>query len=109
MRVDYTPEGIRLPEIDLWLDPDVPVPAAWLSHAHSDHARGIHDTVIATSITAQIYRHRWPLPPERSQQVFTLNPNQSMEWNGAALTSRQAAHILGAAQLLVEFQGERLV
>jgi len=109
MRVEYTADGIYLPDIGLWLDPRLPVPAAWLSHAHSDHARGLHDSVIATPITAQIYRHRWPLPPDRSQQVFTLVPNQSMDWNGATLTARQAAHILGAAQLLVEYQGERLV
>jgi Cft2 family RNA processing exonuclease len=109
MRVDFKPEGIHLPAMDLWLDPRVPVPAAWLSHAHSDHARGLHDTVIATAITAQLYRHRWPLPPGRPQQVITLNPNQSMQWNGATLTARQAAHILGAAQLLVEYEGERLV
>ena len=32
-----------------------------------------------------------------------------MEWNGARLTSFPASHIFGAAQLLVEFRGERLV
>jgi len=109
MRVEYMPDGIFLPDIGLWLDPDVPVPAAWISHAHSDHARGVHDTVIVTAITAQLYRHRWPVPPGRTQQVFPLNPNESMEWNGATLTARRAAHILGAAQLLVEYQGERLL
>ncbi len=109
MRVDFTPDGIYLPAIDLWLDPRSPVPAAWISHAHSDHARGIHETVLSTRITAELYRHRWPLPAQRQQTMLTLNPNESMEWRGAILTARQAAHILGAAQLLVEFQGERLV
>ena len=109
MNAECKPEGNFLPAIDLWLGPRVPVPSDWLSHAHSDHDRGLHDTVIATTITAQIYRHRRPLPPGRTQQVFTLNPHQSMEWNGATLTARQAAHILGAAQIEIEFQGERLV
>ncbi|MFN0102269.1 MAG: MBL fold metallo-hydrolase RNA specificity domain-containing protein [Bryobacteraceae bacterium] len=109
MRVDYLPEGIFLPAIDLWLDPRVPVPSAWLSHAHSDHARGLHQTVIATGITAQIYRHRWPLPVDRTQRTIHVNPGQSIEWNGATLTVRQAAHILGAAQLVVDHQGERLI
>jgi Cft2 family RNA processing exonuclease len=109
MRVDFRPEGIHLPEIKLWLDPAMPTPAAWLSHAHSDHARGLHETVIATSITAKIYRHRWPLEPGASQQTLLLDPLQSISWNGATLTCYQAAHILGAAQLLVEYQGERLV
>lgn len=109
MQVEYSPDGIYLPAIGLWLDPRATVPAAWLSHAHSDHARGLHQTVIASAITAQLYRHRWPLPAGRQQQTLLLNPNQSIEWNGATLTARQASHILGAAQLLVEYQGERLV
>lgn len=109
MRVDYSSEGIFLPAIGLWLDPRVPVPAAWLSHAHSDHARGLHDTVIATPATARLYRHRWPLPAGRTQQVHTLSPGETLEWNGARLTPLQAAHILGAAQLLVEHEGERLI
>lgn len=109
MRVDFTPDGIHLPAIDLWLDPRSPVPAAWLSHAHSDHARGLHGTVIATSITAALYRHRWPLPEGCFQTVHVLNPGESMDWNGARLTARRAAHILGAAQICVDYQGERLV
>ena len=32
-----------------------------------------------------------------------------MEWRGARLTAYPASHIVGAAQLLVEFQGERIV
>jgi Cft2 family RNA processing exonuclease len=109
MRVDFTPEGILLPDLDLWLDPRHPVPNAWLSHAHSDHARGLHQSVIATAITARLYRHRWPLPDGRTQEVLTLDPGSSLEWRGATLTALPAAHILGAAQLLVEFQGQRLV
>jgi len=109
MRVDFLPAGFHLPEIDLWLDPREPVPSAWLSHAHSDHARGLHNTAIATAITSQLYRHRWPLAAGRTQQLLTLDPGHSMDWNGARLTALPAAHILGAAQLLVEHNGERLI
>jgi Cft2 family RNA processing exonuclease len=109
MQVEFSPEGIFLPAIGLWLDPRLPVPAAWLSHAHSDHARGLHQTVIATSITAQLYRHRWPLPPNKSQQILFLDPGQSIDFNGATLTARQAAHILGAAQIEIAFHGEVLL
>jgi hypothetical protein len=109
MRVDFTPEGILLPELDLWLDPRHPVPNAWLSHAHSDHARGLHQHRHRHPITARIYRHRWPLPEGRAQDMLVLNPGESIEWRGSVLTARPAAHILGAAQLLVEYGGERLV
>jgi Cft2 family RNA processing exonuclease len=109
MDILFRPEGIHLPAIDLWLDPRTPVDCAWLSHAHSDHARGLHGTVIATRITAGIYRHRWPLPEGRRQEVLRLDPGQTLEFRGARLTALRAAHILGAAQLLIEYNGERTV
>lgn len=109
MEILFRPEGIHIPAIDLWLDPRVPVEHAWLSHAHSDHARGLHRTVIATRITAGIYRHRWPLPEGRTQEVLRLDPGETMEFGGARLTALRAAHILGAAQLLIEYEGERTV
>ena len=56
--VEFKAEGIYLPAIDLWLDPRVPVPSAWLSHAHSDHARGLHQTVIDRKSTRLNSSHR---------------------------------------------------
>lgn len=109
MRVEFRPEGIYLPDIELWLDPSIPVPVAWLSHAHSDHARELHGIAIATRITGAIYRHRWPLLNGEIQDLRVLDPGQSMDWRGARLTAFPAAHILGAAQLLVEHSGERLL
>ena len=109
MEIIFRPEGIHLPALDLWLDPRSPVEHAWLSHAHSDHARGLHRTVIATRITAGLYRHRWPLPAGRTQQVLRLDPGETLEFRGARLTALQAAHILGAAQLLIEYAGQRVV
>ncbi len=109
MEILFRPEGIHVPAIDLWLDPRTAVEHAWLSHAHSDHARGLHRTVIATRITAGIYRHRWPLPEGRTQEVLRLDPGETMEFRGARLTALRAAHILGAAQLLIEYEGERTV
>lgn len=109
MKVAYSSDGIYLPAIDLWLDPQVSKPAAWLSHAHMDHARFYSTTVIGTSVTLEIYRMRWPGDPTHMQSLEALNYHESRDWNGARLTCLPAAHILGAAQLLVEFGGERLV
>ena len=41
--------------------------------------------------------------------MLPLEFGESADWNGAALTAYPASHILGAAQLLIEFRGERLV
>jgi Cft2 family RNA processing exonuclease len=49
---------------------------------------------------------------ENGQSEPTMRPldfGESLEWNGAELTAYPASHILGAAQLLIESRGERLV
>jgi Cft2 family RNA processing exonuclease len=43
------------------------------------------------------------------QNLHPLSYGQSMEWRGATLTAYPASHILGAAQLLIEYRGQRVV
>ena len=107
--IEWRDEGIYLPPLDLWLDPQNTQPTAWISHAHSDHARGLHGTVLATAGTLLLYRLRWPEQAGTPQQLMALAPGVSIDFRGARLTAYPAGHIHGAAQLLVEYGGERLV
>lgn len=109
MDIQFSSEGIYLPAIDLWLDPQVSKPAAWVSHAHSDHARFYSSTLIGTPITLAIYRLRWPEDPAQPQSLQPLAYGESRFWNNARLSCLPAGHILGAAQLLIEYEGERIV
>lgn len=110
MQVDFRENGIYLPEIDLWLDNTEPCSATWISHGHSDHARGCHGRVIGTGATLRIYRMRlWMAENDEAPKMLALNFGESMMWNGARLSAYPASHILGAAQILIEFGGERLV
>lgn len=110
MIVEFRDSGIFLPEIDLWLDNTEPCEATWISHGHSDHARGCHGRAIGTSITLRFYRMRlWLEEEQQEPETIPLEFGETMEWNGAALTAYPASHILGAAQLLIEYRGERLV
>src|SRR3954463_4692908 len=104
MKADYHDAGIYLPEIDLWLDSTEPCAATWISHGHSDHARGCHGIAIGTSTTLRFYRMRLYLQenekgPDRPPFEF----GESMPWNGAKPPAFPAGHILGAAQVLIEF------
>lgn len=107
--IEWRADGIYLRPLDLWLDPQTTKPAAWISHAHSDHARGLHGKVLATGATLSLYRIRWPEKPDVAQELRALQPGTPVEFRGARLTAFPAGHIHGAAQLLVEFAGERLV
>lgn len=107
--IEWHADGIYLRPLDLWLDPQTTKPAAWISHAHSDHARGWHGTVLATAATLALYRVRWPEKPDVTQALQALEPGEAVEFRGARLTALPAGHICGAAQLLVDFAGERLV
>jgi len=103
----FTSHGIHLPAIDLWLDSVEPVAANWISHAHGDHAQPGHGRVWATPPTMHFYLTRFPEASKSSLQEVEFG--EQWEWNGARLTAHRAGHILGAAQLLIEFQGERLL
>lgn len=103
--IEYRDSGIFLPKLNFWLDPQGPVENAWLSHAHSDHARGIHGQVWGTPETLTIYQMRWPGAPVG----IPMNFGEPVEFSGARLTAYPAGHILGAAQLLIEFEGRRTV
>jgi len=106
MRIDFTAQGIHIPEIGLWLDPAVDSDAAWISHAHSDHARGRHNTVLATAETIEFCKLR---SEGHGPFQYPLIFGDAMEWRGARLTALPASHILGAAQLLIEHRGERVL
>ena len=107
MDVHFQPAGIYVSDLDLWLDPADGVEAAWLSHGHSDHARGLHGRAWATPETLDIYGVRWPESVGRDRRA--VGYGEQFEWRGAQCTVLPAGHILGAAQLLIEHGGERLV
>lgn len=107
--IRFTPNGIYVAEIDLWLDSAEVCENSWISHAHSDHARGLHCNVIATPDTLRLYRLRWPEEEDVPQQLVPLPYGSSIEFRGAQLTAYPASHIVGAAQLLIEYRGERIV
>ncbi|MCS7316081.1 MAG: hypothetical protein RMI94_06310 [Bryobacterales bacterium] len=108
MRVEFTGQGIYLADLDLWLDPHHRQRRAWISHAHRDHAGAVHEEVYATAETLALYRiqHGGAL---EGAALRAVPFGQSWELCGARLTAYPAAHVLGAAQLLVQWRGLRLL
>lgn len=110
MVVEFHEAGLFLPQISLWLDSTTACSATWISHGHSDHSGGCHGRVIGTPATLRFYRMRVTAPScEPEPRESPLPYGESLDWHGARLTAYPAGHILGAAQLLIEYLGERLV
>ena len=95
---------LYVPKADLWLDPRKRKRRAFVSHAHGDHI-GRHEQTFATRATAALMRAR--LGP------LAIVELEFGEWrdlgNGSRLRLHPAGHVIGAAQVEIEQDGERLV
>ena len=103
-----TPQGLYCEPGDFHIDPALPVARAIVSHGHSDHARPDHDAVLATPETLAIMQAR--LGEGRAgRQQMPLGYHQPIVQNGVRITLVPAGHVLGSAQVLLEWQGSRIV
>jgi putative mRNA 3-end processing factor len=103
-----TPQGLYCEPGDFFVDPARPVPRAVITHGHSDHARPDHEAVLATPETLAIMRARLGEGRAgRSQQP--LRPGESLDVNGVTVRLVPAGHVLGSAQVVLEWRGSRAV
>lgn len=106
MRV--TPNGLYCEPADLFIDPLRPVARAIITHGHADHARPDHRAVLATPETLAIMRARMGEGRAgRAQQA--VRPGETMMQNGVAIRVEPAGHVLGSAQVVLEWRGGRVV
>ncbi len=103
-----TPQGLYCEPGDFFIDPLRPVPHAVITHGHSDHARPDHDAVLATPETLAIMRARMGEGRAGRQQQPIL-PGETVTRNGVAIRLVPAGHVLGSAQVVLEWRGSRVV
>lgn len=89
------------------IDPIRPVNRAIITHGHADHARPGHKTVLATPQTIEIMKRRFGENCAGSFQA--LNYGDALKIDDVTITLYPAGHILGSAQVLIEYQGQRVV
>ncbi len=90
---------------DFFIDPKMPVATALVSHAHGDHATPGHGRIYATAATVAIMNHRFK---RQHPDTFRKMPfDEPFVVQGVAITFIPAGHILGSAQILMEYQGVR--
>lgn len=90
---------------DFYIDPKVPVATAVISHAHGDHAVPGHKLIYATSATVLFMKMRFTKQPDKS--YFVKGFDDTFVINDVVITFIPAGHILGSAQILMEYKGVR--
>ena len=101
------PEGLYCEPGDFFIDPLRPVARAVITHAHSDHARPGHQAVLASPETLAIMRARMGERAPPSQQA--LPRGEAIRIGGVRVWLEPAGHVLGSAQVAMEFGGCRAV
>lgn len=94
-------EGLYCPPGNFYIDPWKPVESAVITHGHSDHSRTGHGRYLATDKSEGILRSRLG-----EITLQTLPYGESVLHNGVRISLHPAGHVLGSAQVRVEYGGE---
>ncbi len=100
----FTDRGIYCEAADVFIDPWKPVDRALITHGHSDHARWGHKHYLCTRSAAPVMRYR--LGKINLQKV---DFGEVIKHNGVSISFHPAGHIIGSAQIKLEYQGEAWV
>jgi putative mRNA 3-end processing factor len=89
------------------IDPVAPVPSAIVTHGHSDHARPGLEKALATQETLDIMRIRMGEGAPALPQALPYG--EAIKLGDVEVSFAPAGHILGAAQVVMTYQGQRAV
>ena len=90
---------------DFYLDPKLPVQNAVISHAHGDHAVSANVNVYCTDPTSAFMTLRYGKLAAKQFHLFGFRQNFNI--GGVQISFVSAGHMLGSAQVLMEYEGIR--
>ena len=102
------PEGLFCEPGGFYIDPPVAVDRAIITHAHADHARPGHAAVLASPETMALMAVR--MGEDRlgaGRQVLAYG--ETITLGDVRVRLRPAGHVLGSAQVALEWRGARVV
>ena len=102
-----TSSGLFCAPGDFYIDPPRPVDRAVITHGHSDHARAGHGRVLATAETIAIMQVRYGA--ECAGAFHAVAYGETLNLGGVTVRLVPAGHILGSAQIVLEWGGARVV
>ena len=95
------PQGLYCPPGDFYIDPWRSVPHAVITHAHADHARRGHGRYLAHRDSLGVLRARLG-----ALNIEGVGYGEQVLHKGVAISLHPAGHVLGSAQVRLEWQGQ---
>ncbi|WP_306416716.1 ligase-associated DNA damage response exonuclease [Fulvivirga maritima] len=102
MLLQFTERGIYCPQADIYIDPWRPVDRALITHGHADHSRRGHKYYLCTEAAIPVIKYRLG----QDINVETVKFGEVKIINGVKFSFHPAGHIIGSAQIRVEYKGE---
>jgi len=99
--LEFTDKGIYCAQGRFYIDPWKPVDNAVITHAHADHAYIGNQHYLAHELSKEVLLYR--LGPINLQ---TVAYGEKVMKNGVQISLHPAGHVIGSAQIRVEYQGE---
>ncbi|PTR16618.1 putative mRNA 3-end processing factor [Nitrosospira sp. Nsp2] len=96
-----TREGLLCVPGKFYIDPWLPVERAVVTHAHADHARPGHAHYLTASPGAEVLKSRLG-----NITLEALPYGKKIIHNGVTVSLHPAGHVLGSAQVRLEYRGE---
>ena len=99
--IKFTKKGIYCIPGKFYLDPWYPVNYAIISHGHADHSRSGMKNYLCHNHSKAILQHRIG----RDINIESLGYNEPKIINGVTVSFHPAGHIIGSAQIRLEYKG----
>jgi putative mRNA 3-end processing factor len=103
----FLERNLRIAPIDVFVDPPLPRARTIITHGHADHARPGHGAVLATPETIAIMQTRYGA--DAAGRWDPLPYGEVRDIDGVKVSLHPAGHILGSAQVRLEFRGRVVV
>ena len=99
--VKFTKKGIYCIPGKFYLDPWFPVDYAIISHGHADHSRSGNKHYLCQNDSEAIIKHRLG----QDISIESLGYNEPKNINGVQVSFFPAGHVIGSAQIRLEYKG----
>ncbi len=100
--LSFTENGIYCSRAKVYIDPWKPVEKAIITHAHADHSRSGMKHYLTHHQSIPVMKHRL------GADIYVEGKEYDEEFkiNGVSFSLHPAGHIIGSAQVRVEYKGE---